>query len=123
MSLFRKTILDLSRVFDARVEAYDRMKEQKQPLSKQGPDVDFDANLKFRKTCYEHIEAIDKELKDIESLGILIRDYKRELLTAIEHQDWDRRNETRAHLAKALSLIKDIEPLISKVKKDSKLLE
>lgn len=123
MSLFRKTILDLSRAFDVRIEAHNRHKEQNKPLSKQGPEVDFDTNLKFRKTCYEHIEAIDKELKDIETLGILIRDYKQELYKAIEHQDWNRREETRAHLAKALSLIKDIEPLISKVKKDSKLLE
>lgn len=123
MSIFRKTILDLSRAFDARVEAYDRQREQGKPLPKQGPEVDFDINLGFRTICYEHMAAIDNELGDIEKLGILIRDYKQELSKAIEHQDWNRRTETRAHLAKALSLIKEIEPLINKVKKDSKLLE
>jgi len=117
MSLFRKTISDLTSAYDEYQHALELWR------AKKGPDPSVDENLKFRRTYFEHLDTVKKELGEVEKLGVLLREYHKSLSKAVDNHDFSKREEMRKHLAHALSLVGDIEKLVANINKDSKLLE
>jgi len=113
MGRFQKIVLEISKEFDIREEAWKRVKEKK------GKEPSVDENLEYRSIFFSFDNEIKKEFGKIQELGVLLKEYRGALFSAIDQRPQpSRRGKMRKDLARALSLAKKIEPLAKQIKKD-----